>query len=178
MGVLVGITLNNDNNFQTGEPILQNLRNFVVWQIAFPVLSMSLFFIVTAVAIPSVARADFRLCNDTKSLVGVSIGYRAKSGWLTEGWWRIPAKSCASLIKGRLSSRFYYVYAEDADLGGQWRGQIFMCTSDKEFKINGLQDCYARGFERTGYFEVDTGDQGNWLIRLTEAGQTGDSKTK
>ena len=32
------------------------------------------------------ARADFRVCNATQSLVGVGIGYRAKAGWVTEGY--------------------------------------------------------------------------------------------
>jgi len=125
-----------------------------------------------------VARADFRLCNNTQSLVGVSIGYRTKKGWITEGWWRIPSNSCASLIEGQLSSRYFYVYAEDADQGGQWRGPIFMCTSDKEFKISGIKDCYSRGYERTGFFEIDTGEQNSWMVRLTEAGQTGASEQK
>lgn len=122
------------------------------------------------------AKADFRLCNNTKSLVGVSIGYRTKEGWITEGWWRVPENSCASLVEGQLTSRFFYVYAEDADQGGQWRGPVFMCTSDKEFKISGIKDCYTRGFERTGFFEVDTGEQSNWMVRLTEAGQSGASE--
>ena len=125
-----------------------------------------------------VARADFRLCNNTQSLVGVSIGYRTKKGWITEGWWRIPSNSCASLIEGQLSSRYFYVYAEDADQGGQWRGPIFMCTSDKEFKISGIKNCYSRGYERTGFFEIDTGEQNSWMVRLTEAGQTGAPEQK
>jgi len=124
------------------------------------------------------AEAGFRLCNNTQSLVGVSIGYRTSKGWVTEGWWRVPANSCASLIEGQLTSRFFYVYAEDADQGGQWRGPVFMCTSDKEFKIDGIEDCFARGYERTGFFEVDTGEQGNWMVRLTEAGQSGAPEKK
>jgi uncharacterized membrane protein len=82
------------------------------------------------------------------------------------------------LIEGQLSSRYFYVYAEDADQGGQWRGPIFMCTSDKEFKISGIKDCYSRGYERTGFFEIDTGEQNSWMVRLTEAGQTGASEPK
>ncbi|MEM7302385.1 MAG: DUF1036 domain-containing protein [Pseudomonadota bacterium] len=137
------------------------------------ILTASLWVLPSAPAV-----ADFRVCNDTGSLVGVSVGYRVKAGWITEGWWRIPANSCASLIEGQLSSRFYYVYAEDADLGGQWRGDIVMCTSDKEFKITGRKDCYARGYEKTGFFEVDTGEQNNWLLRLSESGQSGAEPNK
>ena len=120
----------------------------------------------------SPAHADFTVCNDTKSLTGVAIGYRDDKDWVMEGWWRIPAGVCAALIEGELSSRYFYLYAEDADTGGQWRGPVFMCTSTIEFKISGLKDCFARGYERTGFFEVDTGNQKDWQVRLTEAGQT------
>ena len=114
------------------------------------------------------ARADFRVCNATQNLVGVGIGYRAKAGWITEGWWHIDASSCKTLIEGPLSSRFYYLYAEDAERGGRWDGPISMCVAEKEFKIAGVTDCVARGFQRAGFQEYDTGEQANWMVQLTD----------
>ena len=70
-------------------------------------------------------------------------------------------------------SRFYYVYAIDYDQGGEWGGQAVMCTRDKMFTIEGIEDCVARGYERTGFFEVDTGEQSNWTVQLTEPTQPG-----
>ena len=119
-----------------------------------------------AVATP--AAADFKVCNDTGTQVGVSIGYRKKKGWVSEGWWLVPARACATVIPGKLSSRYFYVFAEDEVSGGQWRGPIFMCTSNREYRIEGLKNCYARGFEQMGFFEVDTGRQTSWQVRLTE----------
>lgn len=122
-----------------------------------------------AVAIGSTqARADFRVCNATQNLVGVSIGYRAKAGWITEGWWHIEGSSCKTLIEGALSSRFYYLYAEDAERGGRWDGPINMCVAEKEFKIAGVADCFARGFQRAGFQEYDTGEQSSWMVQLTD----------
>lgn len=114
------------------------------------------------------ARADFRVCNGTQNLVGVAIGYRADEGWITEGWWQIPATSCATLIEGRLSSRYYYLYAEDAARGGRWAGEVNMCVADNEFKIVGVEDCFARGFQRLGFKEYDTGRQGSWMVQLSD----------
>jgi uncharacterized membrane protein len=71
-------------------------------------LSTILLFILTAFSpalIASEARAEFRVCNGTQNLVGVAIGYRAKEGWITEGWWQVPATTCATLIEGELQSR-------------------------------------------------------------------------
>ncbi len=117
------------------------------------------------------AAADFRLCNNTTSRIGVAIGYKAAQGWTTEGWWNLPARTCETVLKGNLVARYYYVYAIDYDRGGEWMGQAYMCTRDKEFTIHGINDCLARGYDRTGFFEVDTGDQRAWTVQLTESGE-------
>ncbi len=114
------------------------------------------------------AAADFRLCNNTASRVGVAIGYKDANGWTTEGWWNLPSRTCETVLKGNLVARYYYVYAIDYDRGGEWMGQAFMCTRDKEFTIRGISDCLARGYDRTGFFEVDTGEQRAWTVQLTE----------
>ena len=117
------------------------------------------------------AAADFRLCNNTASRVGVAIGYKDADGWTTEGWWNLPSRTCETILKGDLVARYYYVYAIDYDHGGEWMGQAFMCTRDKEFIIRGTADCLARGYDRTGFFEVDTGEQHAWTVQLTESSE-------
>ena len=127
-------------------------------------------------ALTAPALADFKVCNDTEGEVGVSVGYKADKEWITEGWWLIPAKGCASVVQGKLKSRFFYVFAEEERAGGQWRGPVFMCTSNKQFRITGMKDCYARGHEQMGFFEVDTGQQSSWQVRLSETGKQGKTK--
>lgn len=119
------------------------------------------------------ALADLRLCNMTDSRVGVAIGHRDEDGWLTEGWWNVDPRGCETLIEGVLGSRFYYVYAIDYDRGGSWGGRSMLCTSDREFTIRGVEDCLARGFDRNGFFEVDTGQQITWTIQLIDPERTG-----
>ncbi len=120
----------------------------------------------------SPAHADFRLCNNTGSRVGVAIGYKDNDGWTTEGWWNLPSRKCETLLRGQLVARYYYIYAIDYDRGGEWSGRAYMCTRDKEFIIRGTENCLARGFDRTGFFEVDTGEQRSWTVQLTESAQT------
>lgn len=117
------------------------------------------------------AAADFRLCNNTSSRVGIALGYKDNEGWVTEGWWNVSSHSCETLLRGTLVARYYYIYAIDYDRGGEWSGQAFMCSRDKEFTIKGTDDCLARGFDRTGYFEVDTGEQRAWTVQLTESSE-------
>jgi len=129
-------------------------------------------FVACVLLMASPAAADFRLCNNTPSRVGVAIGYKDNEGWATEGWWNLSARSCETLLRGTLSARYYYIYAVDYDRGGEWSGQAFMCTRDKEFTIRGTADCLARGYDRTGFFEVDTGEQAAWTVQLTESSET------
>ena len=117
------------------------------------------------------AAADFRLCNNTSSRVGIALGYKDVEGWTTEGWWNVSSRSCETLLRGTLVARYYYIYALDYDRGGEWSGQAFMCSRDKEFTIKGTENCLARGYDRTGFFEVDTGEQRAWTVQLTEANE-------
>ncbi len=122
--------------------------------------------LLTASAMP--ALADFRLCNNTGSRVGVAIGYKDTEGWVTEGWWNIAPRTCQTLLDGMLVARYYYIYAVDYDRGGEWAGHAYMCSRDKEFTIRGTRNCLARGYDRTGFFEVDTQEQRSWTIQLTD----------
>src|SRR4051812_14269097 len=140
-----------------------------IWRASLPIAvpALAALALLSPVAATE-ARADFRVCNGTQELVGVAIGYRAEAGWTTEGWWRIPAASCKVIIEGTLSSRYYYLYAEDAEGKGRWAGDVNLCIAENEFKITDVKDCLARGYQKMGFREYDTGEQGSWMVQLTE----------
>ncbi len=137
---------------------------------------LSIITMLSALSFAQPAAADFRLCNNTGSRVGVAVGYKDADGWTTEGWWNLPSRSCETVLKGNLVARYYYVYAIDYDHGGEWTGHSFMCTRDKEFTIRGTSDCLAHGYDRTGFFEVDTVEQRTWTVQLTESAEQPPSK--
>src|SRR6187401_2100247 len=117
------------------------------------------------------AAADFRLCNNTSSRVGIALGYKDAEGWTTEGWWNVSSRSCETLLRGALVARYYYIYAVDYDRGGEWSGKAYMCSREKEFTIRGTENCLARGYDRTGFFEVHTNEQRSWTVQLTDAAE-------
>jgi len=123
------------------------------------------------------ARADLKMCNNTASRVGVAIGYKDKDGWASEGWWTIDAQKCTALLKGNLIARYYYVYAVDFEKGGSWGGKSMMCIREKVFTIRGIEDCAGRGYQKVGFFEVDTNEETDWTVSLsgekTTQGQQG-----
>ena len=113
------------------------------------------------------AHADLKLCNNTDSRVGVAVGYRDLKGWASEGWWNVGPQSCETLLKGGLTARYYYIYAIDYDKGGTWGGTAKLCTRDKLFTIRGIKECVGRGFQQTGFFEVDTKEEPDWTVSLS-----------
>jgi len=151
---------------------LPSIRRLVTRALFLAVMSL-----VGVVTQAQPAAADFRLCNNTGSRVGIAIGYKFSDSATTEGWWNLSARSCETLLRGTLVARFYYIYALDYERGGEWSGQAFMCTKDKEFTIRGIDDCLARGYERTGFFEVDTGEQRSWTVQLTESNEQSQGPT-
>ena len=116
----------------------------------------------------SPAAADFRLCNNTSSRVGVAIGHKEREDWNTAGWWTLGPNKCETLLVGKLATRYFYVHAVDYDRGGAWLGKAFMCTNNGGFVIQGTEDCSVRGHDRSGFFEVDTKDQSDWIIQLSK----------
>ena len=126
---------------------------------------------VFTLAFAAPAQADFRLCNNTASRVGIALGYKDAEGWTTEGWWNVSPRACETLLRGSLVARYYYIYAVDYDRGGEWAGHAFMCSREKEFTIRGNGDCLARGYDHTGFFEVDTGEQRAWTVQLTDSAE-------
>jgi uncharacterized membrane protein len=109
----------------------------------------------------------------TQSRIGVAVGYRDEQAqqWVTEGWWNVLSHACETLLRQKLSGKYYYLYAIDYDRGGAWEGKdprYAMCLSDKSFTITGLADCGKRGYKAAQFLEVDTGQAASFTIRLTE----------
>jgi uncharacterized membrane protein len=133
------------------------------------------FLLLAGLSVP--AKADLKLCNNTDSRVGVAIGYKDKTGWATEGWWTAEPKAaapknCLTLLKGALIARYYYVFAIDYQKGGSWGGKSNLCIRDKIFTIRGFDKCEERGYEKRGFFEVDTNEETDWTISLSGAKTT------
>lgn len=135
------------------------------------IISVTAALMATAIPVSTPALADLKLCNSTSSRIGIAIGYKDPKGWTTEGWWNVASHACETLLKGNLIARYYYLHAVDYDKGGEWRGAANLCIDDKAFTIEGVTDCSSRGYKSSGFFEVDTGEESNWTVRLTD--QTG-----
>jgi uncharacterized membrane protein len=128
-------------------------------------ITLSLLLLL-AFAVP--AEAGLSVCNKSAHGVKVALGRFNGTRWISEGWWRVEPKNCAELVAGKLVARYYYMYASDGAIG-TWDGAKSFCvgTEDK-FSIVGRGGCSARGFDRRGFFEIDTGNNLSYTQMLSD----------
>jgi len=113
-------------------------------------------FFALLLAVP--AQAALTVCNKAKRPAKVALGRFAGADWKSQGWWTLAPKTCGVLVKGTLDSRYYYLYATDGG-AGTWGGDHGFCIAGVgRFEILGRSGCAARGYDRKGFFEVDTGN--------------------
>src|SRR6516164_3405752 len=120
---------------------------------------------VTAFAAP--AHANFNVCNKAGLKARVAVGHFDGTNWTSTGWWTIEPKCCADVISGPLNARYYYLSATDG-AAGTWEGKTHFCVAPgAKFVIPGRANCDKRGFDRRGFFEVDTGSSPDWTQNLS-----------
>ena len=131
-----------------------------------------LFFIVflglgLAAAAPP-AHANLRICNKTAHAVSIALGFFDGREWSSQGWWTVSPSGCNELISGALNARYYYLYAIHQEVGGAWDGDRGFCTVSAQFRIAGRANCQGRGYERSPFFQVDTGQAPDWTENLED----------
>jgi uncharacterized membrane protein len=135
-------------------------QHAVMMPAAAAVLALGLFA-------PAPALAAFNVCNKSSLATRVAIGRFDGTAWTSTGWWTIQPGKCAGLLTGPLQARYYYLYATDG-AAGTWEGRTHFCVAPfARFQAKGRDDCATRGFDRRGFFEVDTGKAPDWTQSLS-----------
>ena len=123
------------------------------------------------VASGGAAVADLRVCNKTKYLINLAVGYSAGADFATQGWWTVTPGSCATPIRGALTGRYAYLYATDIDSTDILKGAVSMCIDRGRFKIFGIADCWRRGLQAVNFAEIDTLSAPDWTTLLSDPGK-------
>lgn len=114
------------------------------------------------------AAARFTVCNRTAEPVKLALGRFNGTQWMSEGWWTLPRDHCTAVINTPLKARYYYLYATDGGPGSWDGGRAFCVAGTGSFRIDGRADCAGRGFDRKGFFEVDTGRETDYTQSLSD----------
>lgn len=113
------------------------------------------------------ALAGFNVCNKSSLPARVALGHFDGTNWTSEGWWTIQPNACVGILAGSLNARYYYLYATDG-AAGTWEGKTNFCVApESRFRAVGRADCAGRGFDRRGFFQVDTGKKPDWTQTLS-----------
>ena len=124
--------------------------------------------LAAALMASSAARAEWRVCNRTGSLLNLAVGASAGADFATEGWWTVTPGSCSTPLRGELPGRYIYLYAIDIDAVDVLSGKTSMCVDRGKFKIYGIADCWRRGLQAVNFAEIDTGGSSEWTTFLNE----------
>ena len=125
--------------------------------------------------------ADLKVCNQTLNFYNVAIGYGKESdpNFHTEGWWSLPANSCAVPVKKPLDIRFYYVYAMDIRGDDAITGETKACVllgrlTNILTPLADIKDktpnCWVRGLQTVNFREIDTGGAKDWTVFVNGGG--------
>ena len=117
------------------------------------------------------AQAEFRVCNNTRSLINLAVGSPVGADYATEGWWTVTPGSCATPIRGPLAGRYLYLYATGIDGVDLLKGTVSMCVDRSKFRVFGIDNCWRRGLEAVTFAEIDTLGSSDWTTFLTEPGK-------
>lgn len=123
--------------------------------------------LVIAAAAPD-AEAAFTVCNKTQHGATVALGRFDGTAWISEGWFEVGPGACQTILEGDLIARYYYLHAVHLEVGGGWDGDRGFCVSEGTFRITGRNACEDRGYDRKGFFEIDTGQSADWTQTLAD----------
>ena len=117
------------------------------------------------------AAADFRLCNNTASRVGVAVGYKDAEGWTTEGWWNLPSHTCETILKA-ISWPVIIMSTPSTTIAAANGWDRPICVpGTRNSRSAASATAWRAAIDRTGFFEVDTGEQRAWTVQLTESSE-------
>jgi uncharacterized membrane protein len=123
--------------------------------------------------LPTTVQAEFTVCNQSFDVVNVAIGHdiagpgATEALFVSEGWWTVGPNQCANVIREPLTTRYIYVHAEDVFGQPVLPGSRDMCVEPEKFRVEGFEDCWARGLITAQFQQIDTQTTERWTLFLS-----------
>jgi uncharacterized membrane protein len=116
--------------------------------------SGDLFDALETEALKTATPAGYAICNDTAKAVAAAVGQKLRNDWISHGWWKIAAGSCATVVDNLQGLDSVFVYVQKINGPALVGGPNKFCVADIEFDIQGRQRCAARGLTELGFAET------------------------
>lgn len=116
--------------------------------------SGDLFDALETEALKTATPAGFAICNDTAKSVAAAIGQKLRNDWISHGWWKIAAGSCAKVADTLQGVDSIFLFVQKINGPPLVGGTNKFCVADIEFDIQGRGRCAARGLSEAGFAET------------------------
>jgi uncharacterized membrane protein len=121
-------------------------------------------------ALKAAAPAGYSICNDTAQPLAAAIGEKIAGNWISHGWWKIAAGSCARAITTPLSADSIYLFAQKVGGPALVTGRDKFCVADIEFDVQGRTRCKDRGLSEIGFAKTQTKGMTGYSAHVGETG--------
>ncbi|MBS0470352.1 MAG: DUF1036 domain-containing protein [Proteobacteria bacterium] len=129
-----------------------------------------LFDALETEALKSATPAGFSICNDTAKSVAAAIGQKLRGDWISHGWWKIAAGSCATVVDNLSGLDSLFVFVQKINGPPLVGGNAKFCVADIEFDIQGRGKCSARGLAEAGFAEIRVKGLSGYALHVGENG--------
>jgi uncharacterized membrane protein len=121
-------------------------------------------------ALKTAVPAGYSICNDTEDVVWAVIAFKGPKDWVSRGWWKVPAGSCARAITTQLSADRIFLHVEKHANAKLVSGPERFCLTDQMFEINGRGDCAKRKLSEAGFVATSTKGLAGYAAHIASQG--------
>jgi uncharacterized membrane protein len=129
-----------------------------------------LFDALETEAMKTATPSGYSVCNDTAKSVAAALGQKQRNDWVSHGWWKIAAGSCARLVGDLAGLDSLYLFVQRVGGPALVTGPNKFCVTDIEFDIQGRSRCAARGMTETGFAETSVKGLSGYSAHVSESG--------
>jgi len=121
-------------------------------------------------ALKTATPAGFSVCNDTAKSVAAATGQRLRNDWISHGWWKIAAGSCARMMSDLSGIDSVFLFVQKIGGPPLVGGPNKFCVADIEFDIQGRGRCASRGLTEFGFAEMKVKGMAGYAVHVGETG--------
>ena len=121
-------------------------------------------------AMKTATPAGYSICNDTAKAVAAALGLKERNDWISHGWWKVPAGSCAKVMPDLAGADSVYLFVQKINGPPLVSGPNVFCVADLEFDIQGRNTCPKRGLTDAGFAETRVKGLAGFAAHVGETG--------
>ncbi len=120
-------------------------------------------------ALRTAAPAGYSICNDTDGDIWAVIAFKVRD-YVSRGWWKVAAGSCAKAITTALHVDAVYLHVEKHGNPKLVSGAEKFCLTNMQFEVEGRGNCGKRGLTETSFATTNTKGLAGYVAHVGNSG--------